>query len=100
MFGSSGSMIDPQNYCFGKTMNGTNITAELLMCFYEKSDVRYALYPIGEYQLIIITMITCCKRFVNNSISLSFCLSSIFFALYYKINKLFIALKIVLIKYT
>lgn len=45
--------MDPQSYCFGKTKNDTNSTAELLMCFYENVDVRYALYPIGELPIII-----------------------------------------------
>lgn len=52
MFGSTGSIIDAQNYCFGQTMNDTKTTAELMMCFYEKTDVRYALYPIGELPII------------------------------------------------
>ncbi|CAO1406462.1 unnamed protein product [Diamesa serratosioi] len=47
LFGAIGSVVDPNSYCFGKTTNDTNVTAELLMCFYEKTDVRYALYPIG-----------------------------------------------------
>lgn len=52
MFGSTGTMIDPQNYCFGKTTNDTNSTVELLMCFYENVDVRYTLYPIGKLPII------------------------------------------------
>ena len=52
MLESIGSIIDPQNYCLGKTMNDTNSTAELFMCFYENTDVRYALYPIGELPII------------------------------------------------
>lgn len=59
MFGAVATIIDQNNYCFGKTMNDTNSKADLLMCFYENVDVRYALYPIGEFtNLLIITMIT------------------------------------------
>lgn len=48
-----GLVADQQNYCFGKTTNDTNTTADLLLCFYENDDVRYALYPIGELSLPI-----------------------------------------------
>lgn len=50
-----GKVIGPQDYCFSETRNestGEPISTNVLLCFYEDTDVRLVVYPIGEWKFL------------------------------------------------
>lgn len=48
-----GKVIGPQDYCFSETRNENTsepTSTDVLLCFYDDTDVRLVVYPIGEWE--------------------------------------------------